>query len=68
MVEILLNATKLRADQNILGQLNADGKNCMIVALENGRRDVAEVLINDEEWRYSETGAVKLVLFLAIPS
>ena len=42
----------LRKDQNILGLRNTNGNNCLMVALENGQREVADVLVNDEEWRY----------------
>ena len=52
VVEILLSASTLRQDQNILAQTDCKGRNCMMMALENGHEDIAEALINDDEWRY----------------
>ena len=50
IVEILLSASKLRKGQPILGQRDASGKNCLMVALENYHENVAEVILNDDEW------------------
>ena len=50
-MEILLSAETLRKDTNILGTPNADGRNCMMVALDHDHGDIAEALINDQDWK-----------------
>ena len=50
-MEILLSAETLRKDTNVLGTVNAEGRNCMMVALDHNHGDIAKKLINDQDWK-----------------